>query len=44
MKKQIKKSKTIKTYTPLDTGQSSFVRPMKGRQFKLARTRRIKNK
>ena len=43
-KNKIPKPNKLKIFTALDTGQSAFVRPMKGRQFKLARTRRIKNK
>lgn len=43
MKKQIK-PKTTKTFTAIDTAQSSFIPPAKKKQLKLARTRRIKNK
>jgi len=39
-----KQTKTIKIFAALDTGQSSFVRPAKKKQLKLAKRIRIKNK
>lgn len=42
MKPKTNKPKTIKIYTAIDTAQSSFIRPAKKKQLKLAKKTRIK--